>query len=1092
MKKRLIGTLLLGALTFASTSVFVSCSDYDDDISNLQAQIDQLSKNLAQIETAITAGSTITSVEKLTDGTGGIKITLSDGSSYEISNGAKGEKGDKGDQGEQGIQGEKGDKGETGATGAQGEKGDKGDTGATGAAGKDAVVWTIGDDGYWYQDGVKTEYRAIGEKGEQGEKGDKGDQGEQGEKGDKGDKGDQGDQGVQGPQGPAGADGKDGKDGQNGADGKPGQNGAAGANGTIWTMGEDGYWYADGEKTENRWQAGDSNALTAYVKDGKLHIVNLLMEDGSYTTADEPYILAMNNAVRSLVFAGDKKASEDAEIERSYVDGVPAICVKSVTYKALTLDKKNTKEEKATEATTVTPITPDVYAYYHVNPANANIDDLKTNLEYVVKADAQYIKTRGKSEGFDAKVAFEDFDSENGILTVKVTVEGQPATEDYISTIALQTETDNGVVTSDYTAVYAAKYEYVRLANPKEKEEYHYRRATEGISNLDGEAAAKVKDFAVWTETNDEKEADFVINLNKDEEKTLNLDEVVEVHVKVNAKAEGKCTPESIALFGEVTYELVDYDKALEYAEIVDGVLQVKEGKELIAKNRTPVVRVTLKDGDKNVQIAYVKVKIIAKAELTLTMDDYAYECELPGEKQANNSVAATGKKVNIKSDIYDKLGLTAAQFNARYTVFEDLEADKEDAIGTVGFAAGVITWTISSDELWENAGKEVTHKIQIGNANDEDDVIVITLKAQIADIMKSVNVKKAQYIDNFWTANKENANFNCQVPQTTSDSNPDNCVYINDLNAPFFTVNEGDNKGLIELLDAEENVIDNIESIKFTFHKQNVRSITVGKITYKITVSEDGQTLYANGEEIATITNNVEDGEPVGSHNVGGRNYVKLNKDSEAAKDLLNTNEFQVYIQAVGLVCSSENREVKITFDGKEYYTAQYIMPIKLADAPSKTFVDGVDFGAKGSYIDIVDVVEPTDWRDNGDVFDSSFKTHPNYWSFYGIKNEFGVGEFDVQVLDEDLAEAEMELNGKMVPVPSTVKLGYFNSADAASQLHVYGTKFGVITYVNSGLQLQKDSYIEVNVTVTYGWGTLKHKVKITVKSTIVDGDFQ
>ena len=84
------------------------------------------------------------------------------------------------------------------------------------------------------------------------------------------------------------------------------------------------------------------------------------------------------------------------------------------------------------------------------------------------------------------------------------------------------------------------------------------------------------------------------------------------------------------------------------------------------------------------------------------------------------------------------------------------------------------------------------------------------------------------------------------------------------------------------------------------------------------------------------------------------------------------------------------------------------------------------------------------------------------------------------------------MKLSGKMVPVPPTVKLGYLDKDEAASQLNVTGTKFGVITYVNSGLQLQQESEILVNVTVTYGWGTLKHPVEIEVEKTKVDGDFQ
>ena len=58
MKKRFMNALLLGALVFASTSTFVSCKDYDDDITNLQTQIDKLAKAdelKAAVETLNTA-----------------------------------------------------------------------------------------------------------------------------------------------------------------------------------------------------------------------------------------------------------------------------------------------------------------------------------------------------------------------------------------------------------------------------------------------------------------------------------------------------------------------------------------------------------------------------------------------------------------------------------------------------------------------------------------------------------------------------------------------------------------------------------------------------------------------------------------------------------------------------------------------------------------------------------------------------------------------------------------------------------------------------------------------------------------------------
>lgn len=73
----------------------------------------------------------ITKVENIT---GGVEVTLSNGKSFTIKNGD---------------------------------------------AGKDGTQWTIGEDGYWYQDGKKTEFKAKGDKGDQGEPGTPGEPGTQ-------------------------------------------------------------------------------------------------------------------------------------------------------------------------------------------------------------------------------------------------------------------------------------------------------------------------------------------------------------------------------------------------------------------------------------------------------------------------------------------------------------------------------------------------------------------------------------------------------------------------------------------------------------------------------------------------------------------------------------------------------------------------------------------------------------------------------------------------------------------------------------------------------------------------------------------------
>ena len=82
MNKKILSALLLAAFGFASSSMFVSCKDYDDDIKNLQTQIDGLKTTLGEIQRLIQSGSVITDVKTLTDGTGGIEIFLSNNKSY--------------------------------------------------------------------------------------------------------------------------------------------------------------------------------------------------------------------------------------------------------------------------------------------------------------------------------------------------------------------------------------------------------------------------------------------------------------------------------------------------------------------------------------------------------------------------------------------------------------------------------------------------------------------------------------------------------------------------------------------------------------------------------------------------------------------------------------------------------------------------------------------------------------------------------------------------------------------------------------------------------------------------------------------------
>ena len=122
---------------------FTSCDDYDDDINGLQKQVDELKSTVDAIKADVVAGAAITGVEQTS---GGIKITLSDGKSYDITNGKDGANGSVvtiGDNGNWFIDGK-----DTGNA-SQGKPGKDGD--GKDGDGKDGAYFYPNEDGFWYK-----------------------------------------------------------------------------------------------------------------------------------------------------------------------------------------------------------------------------------------------------------------------------------------------------------------------------------------------------------------------------------------------------------------------------------------------------------------------------------------------------------------------------------------------------------------------------------------------------------------------------------------------------------------------------------------------------------------------------------------------------------------------------------------------------------------------------------------------------------------------------------------------------------------------------------------------------------------------------
>ena len=120
MNKKLTNLFLGGALFAALAGTAVSCKDYDGDIDDLDARVEKLESTLKDLKAQISAGAVVTGVESVSNG---VKVTLSDGKTFTLTNG---------------------------------KDGANGTNGTNGKDGKNGSVVTIGDNGNWFIDGKDT------------------------------------------------------------------------------------------------------------------------------------------------------------------------------------------------------------------------------------------------------------------------------------------------------------------------------------------------------------------------------------------------------------------------------------------------------------------------------------------------------------------------------------------------------------------------------------------------------------------------------------------------------------------------------------------------------------------------------------------------------------------------------------------------------------------------------------------------------------------------------------------------------------------------------------------------------------------------
>ena len=986
MKRKYLSALLMGALTVASVSTMTSCKDYDDDINNLQGQIDALSKTLSELQTKINDGSILKSVES--DGNGGIKVTVTKNgtdTSYNIK------------QGEQG------------------------------AAGKDADVWKIGEDGYWYKNDTKTEYKALGTKGETGETG------------------------------ATGAAGKDGKYYVPNPE-----------TGTFWV-------YGDGDKaaydSKIVYTATNEDVITAVWDNDNLTLTNVAGAPG------KKIVVSLSSALKSLVFDPD-----------FYYVGIEAFDLATYKYNPATVKAVDADGDYSKDAPTVADdaftYAPDLAATYFLNPSNAKMSNDAAKYSFIA-----YNKdyTRAAADyGSTFKVESADLTTK-GKVTVHAKYNGNAikniAENNQVTVLALQYTSGDSIVTSDFAAIKASTYSKLVLNNPTLQHvdaipSHLYQTAQDAILN-------DAQIHVAWNS----KGIDLREYVNTD--RTYDKDENPTCKAWDKNAAEGLVEKSGFKYsFELVGYKSGDNETSQSaHAAIASNGYTLRPqmtagGKQQAygaAQNeatigREPLVRVILKDtvNNKIAAVGYIKVvidKTVAenKAEevdLVTVNKPYTIAC---GD---NNIDLQKVTWAQVEEQLYAKLNMSkeafeeayeldggtadAKQFEMATTDAEALAADKK--IGTVsqttddeeGKQTEVIAWSIKNQAAYAafKAGKTtlstyVRYALKDGQTAANKYVYVkLTWTPSAINLKPSTTFGNENKIKSYWYA------ANSAVAGTGYDEVHGNVEVVG---------TEGANDEYV--FDLKNALVGNKLSVNPLTAPyadlNNELKLTFGFVTGKgLFASEDGTKVYAEKE----LTHEVASLDPV--------NGIVTYANNETAKKLLNAyghKDLKNTVTAIVAVKATICGNIDVPVASNEF-NVKFLRPINVEEATA-SFEDAETAGSTANI-----KLTFTDWRDHN-FTDTKVTKGLDYFKYYGVK-EIAV----------DIENATTDLNGnssqKLKDLTDKVKFTF--SAPAAISANNYGN----LKYENNGLTVGQ-FHVYFPATITYDWGTIKTTITATVGKT-------
>ena len=1025
MKRKYFSALLMGALTIASVSTFTSCKDYDDDISSLQSQIDKLNEMVSKIQGQIDKGAILTGVSPVENG---VKLTLSNGDSYTITNGKDGAKG---------------------ADGA---------AGTPGTPGKDADIWTIGDDGYWYKNDTKTAWKAVGTDGAAG---------------------------------------------------------AAGTAGTPGAPGKDGKYYVPNPQTGTFFVYGDGDkdaydSGVSYLTPGIITATwskDVLTLNGVKNEAGEQIVINLTTDLKALVFSPEY-----------YYQGIEAFEMATYKFKPKTVNKDvNADKNCAADAPTTAPeffnYAPDMTASYFLNPANAKVED-KAELFSFISADKKY--TRATEPKRDFRVEKVDL-SKSGMVTVHTKYNGDAvktiAADNQVTVLALQYKGVNGTVTSDFAAVRATAYTdlQLNLASDPHVCNHLYATAARAINNP---AQANLK-------YNDDKGIDLRELINTDRkyqggacqgwDKNAKEDLVKQAGFKYSFELIGY--HKGVNETSQSAHAAIAADGYTMRAQMPEGGKQQPYGysaekannlQNPATMNREPLVRVILTDtvNNKIASVGYLKFKITDKDTqdqqqvfpMATVTTPYTIDC---GD---NNVMKQDLKWFDIEEQIIAQLSLSKTQFETTYD-YEGaaLDLDQFDKaelnatallpvnkIGVVQHTTQDVNGTETEVLKWAVNNQKAYAAFKSGKTSLTT-YIRFTKKTDATSVAKPDYVNSADkyvYVKFTWTPSAINL-----TPSTAFDNGSKIVSYWYGANKLDANSGFAEIHGNVEAVGSTDNEKNGAETAaaddEFVFNISNTlkgNKLAVNEmaapyagLNSKLVLTYEfitGHGLYANADGDKIFTDPLRANLVATLDKTTG--VVSMKGCSKAAKELLNAyapktgevNTLDKVLTARVKVVATMCGNIDVPVENKEF-DVKFIRPISITDATAK-FVDGVTTTAQLNLTFV-------DWR--GYNFVGTRVPNTNYFTYYGVKS-----------IALDIPNAKTNLNNnwndKLSDLTNKIKLN-FNAPTAAQ---IAAKDFGTITYSNNGSTVGTFQ-VKIPATVTYDWGELKTEVVVTIEKTQIGG---